>query len=95
MSTRVAGLTGVTLQEAPSVCHGCVWWQSQSGRSVDKQRWIERAEADVTGAVAGALLGSSRAPGRFATSISGRQASSHSESSPPSCTAISSPRFHE
>ena len=51
MSTRVAGLTGVTLQEAPQVCHECVWWQSESGRSADKSRWIERAEtewADIT-----------------------------------------------
>jgi hypothetical protein len=46
VSTRVAGLTGVTLQDAPGVCHGCVWWQSQSGRAVDKPRWIERAELD-------------------------------------------------
>ena len=44
MSTRIAGLTGVTLQEAPRVCHDCVWWQSESGRSADKTRWIERAE---------------------------------------------------
>jgi hypothetical protein len=46
MSTRVAGLTGVTLQEAPQVCHECVWWQSESGRSADKSRWIERAETE-------------------------------------------------
>ena len=46
MSTRVAGLTGVTLQEAPTVCHECVWWQSRSGRTIDKRRWIERAETD-------------------------------------------------
>ena len=46
MSTRVAGLTGVTLQEAPQVCHDCVWWQSQSGRHADKRRWIERAETE-------------------------------------------------
>ena len=46
MSTRVAGLTGVTIQEAPDVCHECVWWQSRSGRRIDKGRWIERAETD-------------------------------------------------
>lgn len=46
MSTRVAGLTGVTLQEAPLVCHGCVWWQAKGERRVDKGRWIERAEAE-------------------------------------------------
>ena len=42
MSTRVAGLTGVTLQDAPQVCHDCIWWQG----SVEKRRWIERAELD-------------------------------------------------
>ena len=46
MSTRVAGLTGLTLEEAPTVCHGCVWWQSKNGRGVDKRRWIEKAEDD-------------------------------------------------
>ena len=46
-------MTGLTLQEAPTVCHQCVWWQSKGDRSVDKRRWIERAEADsgVWGAV--------------------------------------------
>jgi hypothetical protein len=43
---RVAGLTGVTLQDAPSVCHECIWWQSRSGRSVDKRKWIEKAESE-------------------------------------------------
>jgi hypothetical protein len=28
------------------VCHGCVWWQSGSGREADKDRWIEKAEDD-------------------------------------------------
>ena len=46
MTTRVAGLTGLTLQEAPSVCHDCIWWQSRGGRGVDKRRWIEKTEAD-------------------------------------------------
>jgi hypothetical protein len=46
VSTRVAGLTGVTLEEAPPVCRTCVWWQSSAGRSVDKSRWIERVESD-------------------------------------------------
>ncbi len=41
---RVASLTGATLVTAPSVCHGCVWWQSRGSRSVHKQRWIERIE---------------------------------------------------
>jgi hypothetical protein len=38
--TRVAGLTGATLQTTPSVCHACVWWQSRSTRATDKRRWI-------------------------------------------------------
>jgi hypothetical protein len=43
---RVAGLTGVTLQTAPQVCHGCVWWQSRAGKHADKRRWIEKAETE-------------------------------------------------
>jgi hypothetical protein len=43
---RVAGLTGVTLQDVPSVCHGCVWWQSRAGRDADKSKWIEKAETE-------------------------------------------------
>ena len=46
MSTRVAGLTGATLQTAPQVCHGCVWWQSRAGKPADKRRWIEKAETE-------------------------------------------------
>jgi len=41
---RVSGLTGATLQTAPSVCRDCVWWQSRAGREVEKERWLERAE---------------------------------------------------
>ena len=44
MTTRLVGLTGATLETAPSVCHECVWWQSRSGRSASKSRWIERTE---------------------------------------------------
>ncbi len=44
--TRVAGLTGATLHTAPTVCHDCVWWQSRSGRDVEKERWIGRAEEE-------------------------------------------------
>ena len=43
---KITGLTGATLPTAPPVCHGCVWWQSQSGASVDKSRWIAKAEED-------------------------------------------------
>ena len=44
MPTRVEGLTGATLADAPAVCHGCVWWQSRAGRRTNKDRWIEKAE---------------------------------------------------
>jgi hypothetical protein len=47
MPPRVAGLTGATLETAPTVCHACVWWQSRAGRNnVSKARWIEKAEDD-------------------------------------------------
>jgi hypothetical protein len=64
VGTRVAGLTGATLETTPSVCHECVWWQSRSGRGTDKRRWIEKIEDDsgAWGAVYhdddGRLLGS-------------------------------------
>jgi hypothetical protein len=43
---RVAGLTGVTLQDAPTVCHDCVCRQTRSGRTTDKRKWIEKAETE-------------------------------------------------
>jgi hypothetical protein len=43
---RVTGLTGATLQDAPVVCHECIWWQTREGRSVDKRKWIEKAETE-------------------------------------------------
>ena len=47
MKTRLAGLTGATLGQVAQVCHDCVWWQSRTaGRSVDKTRWIEKAETE-------------------------------------------------
>jgi hypothetical protein len=46
VTPRVTGLTGATLPTAPAVCHQCVFWQSRRGRSVDKRRWIERAEEE-------------------------------------------------
>jgi hypothetical protein len=42
--TTVAGLTGATLETAPSVCHDCIWWQSRSRRHADKRKWIEKVE---------------------------------------------------
>ena len=44
--TRIRGLTRLTLEETPIVCHSCVWWQSKTGRRANKDRWIERAEGD-------------------------------------------------
>lgn len=46
MTTRLQGLTGATLQSAPTVCHDCVFWQSRAGRRTSKRRWIEKAEDD-------------------------------------------------
>jgi hypothetical protein len=46
MAQRLAGLTGATLERAPSVCQSCVWWQSRESRPASKERWIERAEED-------------------------------------------------
>ena len=46
MRPHVTGLTGATLETAPTVCRGCVWWQSRGTRRVDKERWIDRAEED-------------------------------------------------
>jgi hypothetical protein len=46
MSTGVTGLTGATLPSAPTVCHDCIFWQSRGGKSVDKSRWIEKAESE-------------------------------------------------
>jgi hypothetical protein len=40
----VTGLTGLTLEDAPTVCQGCTWWQARDGRAVDKAKWIEKAE---------------------------------------------------
>ena len=47
MSLRIHGLTGATLERAPSVCHECVWCHSRTAAgAVDKQRWIEKAETE-------------------------------------------------
>jgi hypothetical protein len=44
--TRIAGLTGATLETAPTVCHECIFWQSRTGRSTDKRRWIRGTEEE-------------------------------------------------
>jgi hypothetical protein len=41
---RLAGLTKLTLETAPTVCHACVWWQSRGPRQIDKDRWMEKVE---------------------------------------------------
>jgi hypothetical protein len=41
---RVVGLTKLTLETAPTVCHECVWWQSRGRRTIDKDRWMEKVE---------------------------------------------------
>ena len=46
MSTRIAGLTGATLDTTPTVCHECAWWQSRTGRGVDKKKWIRGTEEE-------------------------------------------------
>jgi hypothetical protein len=46
VKTRVGGLTGATLERAPTVCHRCVWWQSTGGREANKRRWIGEAESE-------------------------------------------------
>jgi hypothetical protein len=44
MATHVEGLSRGTLETVPAVCHDCVWWQTRGSRTVQKERWIERAE---------------------------------------------------
>jgi hypothetical protein len=46
MSTRIAGLTGATLETIPTVCHACTFWQSRSGREIDKRKWIRGTEEE-------------------------------------------------
>ena len=47
MATRVESLSRGTLTSAPTVCQDCVWWQSRAGRTVEKEKWIERVEDGV------------------------------------------------
>jgi len=46
VTTRLAGLTGATLETAPAVCQSCVWWQSRGNREPEKRKWVERAEGE-------------------------------------------------
>jgi hypothetical protein len=43
VSTRIAGLTGATLETTPTEC---TWWQSRAGRGVDKKKWIRGTEEE-------------------------------------------------
>lgn len=44
MSYQLRPVTRASLGELPSVCRGCVFWQSREGRAVEKARWAERVE---------------------------------------------------
>jgi hypothetical protein len=46
MAYRLTPVTRASLEDAPPVCVGCVFWQSRRGRSVAKDRWAERVEED-------------------------------------------------
>jgi hypothetical protein len=46
VTPRLTGLTKLTLETAPSVCHECIWWQTKGHREVDKDRWMEKVELD-------------------------------------------------
>jgi hypothetical protein len=46
VSAGVTGLTRATVRSAPSVCRGCVWWQSRGNKTASKERWMDRAEDD-------------------------------------------------
>lgn len=44
--TRISGLTGATIETAPTVCHECIWWQARGRRTIDKDRWMEKVELE-------------------------------------------------
>jgi hypothetical protein len=46
MAARLDALSRGTLATTPSVCQGCVWWQSRPGRTVSKDRWMDKAESE-------------------------------------------------
>jgi hypothetical protein len=46
MAARLDALTRGTLRTTPSVCQDCVWWQSRPGRTVSKERWMDKAESE-------------------------------------------------
>ena len=46
MAYRLEPVTGATIENAPPVCVGCVFWQSRGHRAAAKGRWAERIEED-------------------------------------------------
>jgi hypothetical protein len=44
VNSRLAGLTGATVETTPTPCRACVWWQTRGNREPEKRKWIERAE---------------------------------------------------
>ena len=46
MAYRLEPVTGASIERAPAVCRGCVFWQSRTGRAAAKPRWAERIEDD-------------------------------------------------
>ena len=46
MPPHLTGLTKLTLETTPTVCHECIWWQTRGRRTTDKDRWMEKVELD-------------------------------------------------
>jgi hypothetical protein len=46
MPPQISGLTKLTLETAPTVCHECIWWQARGRRPIDKDRWMEKVELE-------------------------------------------------
>ena len=44
MGYQLRPVTRATLEDTPSVCQTCTFWQTREGRDVDKARWAERIE---------------------------------------------------
>jgi len=72
MTSRLAGLTGATLETAPSVCRACVWWQARGNREpVEEAREVFLLRLGSSaweairgeGALEAGVRGDDRAPG--------------------------------
>ena len=68
---RLTGLTKLTLETAPSVCHECVWWQSRGSRARSTRtagwsgsRTSSARSGRSTTATTGVSLGVDRSTGR-------------------------------